>query len=308
MELPARELADMSPRFVALLAERGDELCALRLVPVRPEFPKLRNRGLPLRQVYETWFLKQDINPDDYRAFIMPHADDYFWSMIIVSTTEGIFGEVVKGQHAQLTHGDTNQVVYRFRYDFTNWQWSEEPDAHAKTTIVDAVERLHVVDQTKRARLAKEMQSEFAHDYLLGYFEALLWLNNKLYFSDYNRILYKRIPMPPPFAHVKGAITGVVAYKGVVQGTARVVSAENLSAEFNAGDILVTDNTDIRFVPLMRKAGAIVTDRGGMLSHASIVARELKVPCIVGAKVATQKIKTGDRVEVDAEKGIVKIL
>ncbi|HYC34168.1 MAG TPA: PEP-utilizing enzyme, partial [Candidatus Paceibacterota bacterium] len=70
--------------------------------------------------------------------------------------------------------------------------------------------------------------------------------------------------------------------------------------------ILVTDNTDVRFLPLMKKAAAIVTDRGGILSHAAIVARELKKPCIVGTKVATKILKDEDLVEVDAQKGVVR--
>ena len=55
----------------------------------------------------------------------------------------------------------------------------------------------------------------------------------------------------------------------------------------------------------MRKAGAIVTDRGGMLSHAAITARELKIPCIVGCKDATKKLSDGDEVVVDATRGVV---
>ncbi|MDD1444202.1 PEP-utilizing enzyme, partial [Dolichospermum sp. ST_sed3] len=61
------------------------------------------------------------------------------------------------------------------------------------------------------------------------------------------------------------------------------------------------------FVPLMKKAGAVVTDAGGILSHAAIVSRELNKPCIIGTEVATNILKDGDIVEVDADKGIVRI-
>ncbi|MDO8581302.1 MAG: PEP-utilizing enzyme, partial [bacterium] len=60
------------------------------------------------------------------------------------------------------------------------------------------------------------------------------------------------------------------------------------------------------FLSLMVKAGAIVTDAGGILSHAAITARELKKPCVIGTKIATKVFKDGDRVEVDAERGIIK--
>ena len=58
----------------------------------------------------------------------------------------------------------------------------------------------------------------------------------------------------------------------------------------------------------MKKAAAIITDKGGVLSHAAIVAREMKKPCIIGTKVATEVLHDGDLVEVDADNGIVKIL
>ena len=102
-------------------------------------------------------------------------------------------------------------------------------------------------------------------------------------------------------------ITGQTAYKGVVRGTCRIVLNFN-DATFNEGEVLVTGMTDPHYVPLMKKASAIVTDGGGMLSHAAIVARELKTPCVVGTKFATQVLKDGDLVEVDADNGVVRVL
>ena len=75
---------------------------------------------------------------------------------------------------------------------------------------------------------------------------------------------------------------------------------------FTNGDILVTGMTRPEFLPLMHKAGAFVTDAGGILSHAAITARELKKPCVIGTQIATKILKDGDLVEVDANKGIVK--
>ena len=62
------------------------------------------------------------------------------------------------------------------------------------------------------------------------------------------------------------------------------------------------------FVPLMRKAKAIITDEGGITCHAAIISRELKILCIIGTKTATRLLKDGDLVEVDANTGVVKIL
>ena len=62
------------------------------------------------------------------------------------------------------------------------------------------------------------------------------------------------------------------------------------------------------YVPLMKKATAIITDEGGITSHASIVSRELKIPCIVGTKIATKILKDGDLIEINADIGIVRKL
>ena len=72
------------------------------------------------------------------------------------------------------------------------------------------------------------------------------------------------------------------------------------------GDVLVSIATDPDVVPAMKKASAIVTEQGGITSHAAIVSRELGIPCIIGTKIATKIFKDGDMVEVDANKGVVR--
>lgn len=79
-------------------------------------------------------------------------------------------------------------------------------------------------------------------------------------------------------------------------------------AEMREGDVLVATNTSPDMMAAIRKASAIVTDEGGMLCHAAIVSRELRIPCVIGTKHATKVLKDGDVVEVDASKGIVRRL
>jgi len=78
--------------------------------------------------------------------------------------------------------------------------------------------------------------------------------------------------------------------------------------KFTPGTILVTSMTRPEFMPLMRQAKAVVTDEGGLTCHAAIVSREMGIPCVIGTKIATKVLKDGDFVEVDATKGVVKIL
>lgn len=103
-------------------------------------------------------------------------------------------------------------------------------------------------------------------------------------------------------------LKGAVAYKGVVKGNVKIINRPEDMLKMKDGDILVAVATTPSIVSAMKKAGAIVTDEGGLTCHASIVSRELGITCVVGTKFATTVLKDGDLVEVDANKGIVKIL
>lgn len=74
------------------------------------------------------------------------------------------------------------------------------------------------------------------------------------------------------------------------------------------GNILIAVTTHPDYVPAMRKSSAIVTDEGGITSHAAIVSREFSIPCIVGTKIATKMFKNGELIEVNANKGTIKKL
>lgn len=103
-------------------------------------------------------------------------------------------------------------------------------------------------------------------------------------------------------------LKGMVAYKGHAKGAAKIVLTEGDVAKVKIGDILISSSTNPDLISAMKKAAAFVTDFGGITSHASIVSRELKKPCVVGTRHATDMIKDGDIVEVDAEHGIVTII
>ena len=85
----------------------------------------------------------------------------------------------------------------------------------------------------------------------------------------------------------------------------RVITALADAGSLGEGDVLVTHMTAPDWVPLMRRAAAIVTDSGGMTCHAAIVSRELGIPCVVGTGDATAKLRDGEIVTVDATHGVV---
>ncbi|MBI2548751.1 hypothetical protein HYW21_05365 [Candidatus Woesearchaeota archaeon] len=101
-------------------------------------------------------------------------------------------------------------------------------------------------------------------------------------------------------------VRGTVVFRGKVKGKCRIVNNPLKEHAFNKGDILITGMTRPEFMPFMEKASAIVTDAGGLLCHAAITAREMKIPCIVGTEKATRMFNDGDLIEVDAENGIIR--
>ena len=113
---------------------------------------------------------------------------------------------------------------------------------------------------------------------------------------------------PPPKTVADGEVLvrGLGAAPGLAGGTVRVVTARENGADLADGDVLVTHMTAPDWVPLMRRASAIVTDSGGMTCHAAIVSRELGIPCVVGTGTATRVLRDGEVVTVDATHGVVR--
>jgi len=103
-------------------------------------------------------------------------------------------------------------------------------------------------------------------------------------------------------------LKGAVAYKGHARGIAKVILVKEDVPKLKEGEILISSATNPDLIIAMKRASAIVTDLGGIMSHAAIVSRELKKPAVIGTRIATHLIKDGDELDVDADKGIVKII
>jgi phosphohistidine swiveling domain-containing protein len=140
---------------------------------------------------------------------------------------------------------------------------------------------------------------EKAHGYLVHDTKAELILGKKLgtKINEYN-IVEKDI----------SEIKGSTACRGIARGVVKVVLDSREQEKVSRGDILVTTMTTPDFLSSMRRAAAFLTDEGGITCHAAIIAREMKKPCIIGTKIATQVLRDGDFVEVDADNGVVKII
>jgi pyruvate,water dikinase len=106
----------------------------------------------------------------------------------------------------------------------------------------------------------------------------------------------------------RGRVTGLAAHPGMYEGTARIVNGPHDFNRLQQGDVLITRNTGPAFNVVLPLLGAIVTDRGGQLSHAAIVAREYGLPAVVGTREATTMFADGARVRVNGDIGVVELV
>jgi phosphohistidine swiveling domain-containing protein len=131
-------------------------------------------------------------------------------------------------------------------------------------------------------------------------------LSEEIQYSDGTVELLKKVE---PRLFDVAELKGVTGNKGLAQGRVRKVTSTDLaSITFEEGEVLVAASTNPVLVPIMKKAAAVVTDEGGALCHAAVISRELGIPCVIGTKYATSTLHDGDMVEVDADRGIIKII
>ena len=103
-------------------------------------------------------------------------------------------------------------------------------------------------------------------------------------------------------------LKGTPGSRGRATGPVCIIHTNKDLGKVRDGDVMVTPVTRQDYVPAMRRCAAVINDEGGVTNHAAIVCREFGIPCIVGTKIAVKSFKDGDMVEVDANKGIVKII
>lgn len=307
VQFAAQDIAQNTAAFQSYLKEHGDETVALRLIPANPALPKHRLRGKTVREMVD-WFHTLDIDPTAYSADFVPHARVQLFSTIFVVNKNGIFGEIIKGGHYQLTQGfyeDHKPVT--FSYDWETWHLSDDKPEYRED--LDAIAAwLHIDDPKKRDALKQELHATFTDkNYLEGYFETIT--NGEgvgLWFIDYNRILGDMLSDAQSADENTGdaLVKGQPASRGSVTGTVKIVhEADITDAVISENDILVCDITTPDYIQLIQKAAAVITDRGGILSHAAIVCRELGKPCIAGTGNATKVLRDGQKITVNATEG-----
>lgn len=129
--------------------------------------------------------------------------------------------------------------------------------------------------------------------------------HHTIYTGKKARTFLKKLSFEKTHSSKVKEMSGTPACPGKVRGIVKIVNTPEEMKKMKKGNIMVAHNTNPNLVPAMKKAAALVSESGGLTCHTAIVARELRIPCIVGVPGADKILKDGDKVEVDATKGIV---
>ena len=215
---------------------------------------------------------------------------------VVLAESPEMSGEFLSAKAMELRR-ETDAIIYDL-HDFMQEALKNELGEH-----------MHLLDYLtiEEIQTRKFPPSNVIADRQRGYFyfrgELLTEISAKQLEKKYSLIL-------PSEAGKEDAtfIKGRIAHPGIVNGRVRILLAGEDHAQLEQDEILVTYMTTPDFMPAMHRAKAFITDEGGITCHAAIVAREMKKPCIIGTKVATSVLKDGDMIEVDADKGVIKIL
>ena len=313
------EIIDKSEGFTKFLKNSGTELCALRLIPLKPNLPKLRIRGLKVFDSVNDWLPNQKIEKEHYNNYncdFIPHSSVNIYSTIFIVNSQGIFGEIIKGQHHQLTQGfylDQNEPI-QFYFNFKELKLSKTNILNIKDFELELIKVFNLIKVSsldKQEVLRNTLKCTFNNYFIEGYFETITTPKYGVWFLDYNRLIeLDSSNLNLNFEENQTSIVkGKVANNGKVTAKVSIVSLNEVDDfKFIPGNILVCKMTSPKYLPIMKISSGIITDQGGILSHAAIVSRELNIPCIVGTRNATEVLKDDMLIEIDTYVNSIKIV
>lgn len=245
----------------------------------------------------------------DLTSFMQKLSDTYFYteSFCYDSVEEQLVGESA----LELKVHKMQELKYSMRELINRFIWGKSSlfDQHVNAISGRLEREVNSYNHTELIALlqGKTLSIPDRHPVVLGKFSA--WRD--VVGDEAINILSKLSPVIIPDAT---ELKGSIASKGVHIGKVIVIpfdfhfDVDSQTKKMNRGDVLVAVSTGPEMMDACELAGAIVTEEGGVCSHASIVSREFGIPCIIGVVGATKVINDGDKIEVDADNGLVKVI
>jgi len=238
----------------------------------------------------------------------------------VTSNTSKIVIEAVFGLGEALVSGEATPDLYIVEKDglkiatkkisTQEWQLIRNPAADDKeaniqaplTPSVQSQQKVTDEDIIELAKLGRQLEEHYQFPQDIEWAKA----DTKLFIVQTRAVTtIKETAEVEPEIKAPVLLTGAPASPGMASGKVKIIYEASQIDKVENGDILVTEMTTPDFVPAMKRAAAIVTDRGGRTAHAAIVSRELGIPCIVGAEQATTTLTDGQIITVDGSRGKV---
>jgi phosphohistidine swiveling domain-containing protein len=295
---PYRELLDGSAGISEFAESCGDTPYAIRLNPLSTG-EVLRERGRPVHELI-SWAREKQLPADAYGCVFERHVESRS-SAIFVCAKNGVWGEFHDGPLLGLNRGSLSESITRFN---SPWRGSAE----LPNLVERALRCLEISDEHQREALRDECGATFAGNHLLGYFEVIRDASDDLWFVDYNRLLIADAPQSLEEESAKPAVVlqGQTGSRGKGQGVVLHAPDKGVTS-VPENTVLVARSTRPELIEMMTSSHAVVTELGGVLSHAAIACRELGIPCVVGVKGALTALAEGVEVIVDADAGRIDV-
>lgn len=271
--------------------------CGWRLIPNKSNFPKLRTRGKSMA-ANKKWLKKEKVDPSVYPLVeIIPQHNQIIKSGIFVINENKIFGEIVSGDLWQLIYGTApTSLTTNFLYDFKKWTFSKKNDL-AEKIIKNLVAKLKIEKKEVKKEVKKQLNGEINNfGFINGYYEFRAW-KDKTMLVDYDRILYKLFNNHS--LSNKSYLRGSCVSQGKSKGIIKIINNPKKQTVTDS-DIIVCPMITVDYIPLIKKCAGIIIKQGGMLSHAAIVLREIKKPCLSLPSELIKKLKNKDVVTLNA--------
>lgn len=224
--------------------------------------------------------------------------------------------EAVWGLGEGIVSGQIKPDHYVVSPDLDNFEISEIKISEKKTAIIKNAEGKNETIQLNKEQRTKRVLDNYEIKRLAQYAKQLedhykkpqdieFAVDKNTIFIVQSRPITTQFKESKEKVSGKEVLTGLGASPGISSGTVKIIHDLKELEKVQEGDILVTEMTNPDMVVSMQKSAAIVTDEGGVTSHAAIVSREMGIPCVVGTGDATKKLKDGDVITVDGSAGKV---
>jgi len=298
IQLPINYFYDQNQKIVPT-----SNLYTWRIIPKNNTTAKIRMICKNIKEA-KKWVKCNNIDLSQYKYFeVVPYVTGVQQSAIILINDTGIWGEMINSHIWRLAHGVHHRSPKLFYYQNKKLNFVQ---CNKKNQRLIKKMLLKMKVANKKQKLFKKIKSKFTPDgYLKGYFEVSIKKDGEIIFNDYNRSLYQLMKNFKFLSSNKNnlQLRGRSITPGMAVG--EIINSTNKQKTKTGKKIVVCKAITTDHLPLLKKATAIISERGNALSHIAIILRELKKPYIVGVKNVTKQLKTGDRVFVNATAGTI---